>query len=218
MGDSFATRRRRMVDTQIASRGVSDPRVLEAMRTVPRERFLAKAAAELAYEDRPLSIAEGQTISQPFIVAYMIEAASLRPDARVLEVGAGSGYAAAVMSRLASHVYAIERYPALAEGARRNLAALGYANVEIRAGDGTLGWPEAAPFDAVIVSAGGPQVPDPLKHQLAIGGVLILPVGGERHSQRLTRVTRTGEDRFTEEDLCSVAFVPLIGKEGWRED
>ena len=206
-----------MVETQIARRGVRDPRVLDAMRSVPRERFVAESSAGLAYEDRPLSIAEGQTISQPFIVALMIEAARIEPDARVLEVGAGSGYAAAVMSRLAAQIYAVERYPALVEEARRTLGALGYANVEIRAGDGTLGWPEVAPFDAIIVSAGGPQVPGPLKRQLAIGGMLVMPVGSERHSQRLKRLTRTGEDRFAEEDFCGVAFVPLVGEQGWNE-
>ncbi|MBE7183541.1 MAG: protein-L-isoaspartate(D-aspartate) O-methyltransferase [Methylobacterium mesophilicum] len=218
MSDKFAAFRQRMVETQLVRRGIRDPRTLEAMRAVPRERFVAQNMAEFAYEDGPLPIAEGQTISQPYVVALMIEAAGLNPASRALEIGAGSGYAAAVMSRLAQRVFAIERFPALAEEARRRLEALGYENVEIRAGDGTLGWPEAAPFDAVIVSAGGPEVPLALKRQLAVGGSLVVPVGTERHSQRLKRVTRTGENDFTEEDLGGVAFVPLVGAHGWSEE
>jgi protein-L-isoaspartate(D-aspartate) O-methyltransferase len=157
-----------MVDHQLVARGVHDSRVLEAMRTVPRETFIPDSIAEFAYED---------TISQPYIVAHMIEAAAIEPGDRVLEIGAGSGYAAAVMSRIAGHVYAVERHAELAELARERMARLGYDNVEIRVGDGTAGWAEAAPFNAILVAAGGPAVPPPLKEQLAIGGRLVIPVG-----------------------------------------
>jgi protein-L-isoaspartate(D-aspartate) O-methyltransferase len=213
-----AVLRERMVERQIASRGIRDPLVLAAMRTVPREAFVAPGSEDLAYEDRPLPIGEGQTISQPYIVALMIEAAALRPGCRVLEVGAGSGYAAAVMSRIAGQVYAIERIESLAEAARERLQKLGYDNVEVRVGDGSRGWPEAAPFDAILVAAGSPQVPQALKAQLATGGRLIVPVGARAHYQTLRRITRRDADRYDEEDLGAVAFVPLIGAEGWRED
>jgi protein-L-isoaspartate(D-aspartate) O-methyltransferase len=213
-----AVLRERMVERQIASRGIRDPRVLDAMRVVPREAFVAPGPEDLAYEDRPLPIGEGQTISQPYIVALMIEAAALRPGSRVLEVGAGSGYAAAVMSRIADEVYAIERHPSLADAAARRLQRLGYDNVEVRVGDGSRGWPEAAPFDAILVAAGSPDVPKALKAQLAVGGRMIVPVGARAHYQTLRRITRRDADRYEEEDLGAVAFVPLIGAEGWRED
>ena len=206
-----------MVDVQIAGRGVRDPRVLDAMRSVPRERFVAEALAQFAYEDSALPIEEEQTISQPYIVAAMAEAARLEPGDRVLEVGAGSGYAAAILGRIAGRVHAIERHPALARLAQDRMAALGYDNVEIRAGDGSLGLPEEAPFDAILVAAGGPAVPETLKRQLAIGGRLVIPVGA-CGAQTLCKVTRRGEDRFIEERLGAVMFVPLIGKEGWQED
>lgn len=165
--------RERMVKVQIAGRGVRDRGVLEAMRLVPRELFVDRGYEEFAYEDSPLPIGEGQTISQPYIVALMIEAAELKRTDRVLEVGAGSGYAAAVMSRIATGVYAIERHAALGETARRRIEKLGYDNVELRIDDGTRGWPEAAPFDAILVAASGPDVPRALKEQLAAGGRLI---------------------------------------------
>ncbi len=206
-----------MVERQIARRGVTDARVLAAMRQAPRERFVPDKVREFAYEDSALPIEEHQTISQPFIVAAMIEAAELTPSDRVLEVGAGSGYAAAVMGRIARKVFAIERHPSLAELARRRLQSLGYDNVEIRTADGTLGWPEAAPFDAIIVSAGGPVIPGALEQQLAPGGRLVIPVGEDRSSQRLLKLTRTPQG-FREEDLGPVAFVPLIGEEGWTPD
>jgi protein-L-isoaspartate(D-aspartate) O-methyltransferase len=202
-----------MVDRQIAARGVRDARILDAMRTVPREIFVPEAFGKFAYDDTPLPIEAGQTISQPYIVALMIEAAAIRPRDRVLEIGAGSGYAAAVMSRIARQVYAIERHEELTRLARERMARLGYDNVEIRTGDGTLGWPEAAPFDAILVAAGGPAVPQPLKQQLAIGGGLVIPVG-QADQQRLLRVTRRSEDAFDEEDLGEVRFVPLIGAHG----
>lgn len=203
-----------MVTRHLEARGIVDAHVLGAMAKVPREVFVSEPLLEFAYEDAPLPIAAGQTISQPYIVARMIELAEVRPGDTVLEVGAGSGYAAAVMSRIASSVYAIERHEELANLAREREVRLGYDNVEIICGDGTKGWPEAAPFDAIIVSAGGPKVPEALKRQLAIGGRLVIPVGQDVQ-QRLVRVRRTGEDTFEEEDHGGVAFVPLIGEEGW---
>jgi protein-L-isoaspartate(D-aspartate) O-methyltransferase len=182
---SYESTRHRMVETQIASRGVRDPRVLGAMRDVPRERFVPEALLEFAYEDTPLPIEEGQTISQPYIVAVMAETLQLAPSDRVLEVGAGSGYAAAVLGRAAGEVYAIERHPLLAELARQRVAELGYDNVTILCGDGTLGSPEHAPFDAIAVAAGGPEVPRALLEQLKIGGRLVIPVGADLRSQEL---------------------------------
>jgi protein-L-isoaspartate(D-aspartate) O-methyltransferase len=204
-----------MVERQLWRRGISDERVLDAFRSVPREAFVGDAAEEFAYEDTALPIDEGQTISQPYIVALMVQALDLRPTDRVLEVGAGSGYAAAILSRLAGRVYAIERNQRLAEDARERLRQLGYDNVEVRAGDGTLGWPEAAPFDAILVSAGGPDVPQPLLDQLAPGGRLIIPVGSMRE-QHLLRIRRVG-DEWVRDDLGSVTFVPLIGQAGWED-
>jgi protein-L-isoaspartate(D-aspartate) O-methyltransferase len=214
----LAQARDRMVEAQLAGRGVRDPHVLDAMRLVPREAFVEPNLKEFAYEDGPLPIGEGQTISQPYVVALMIEAAEVKPGDRVLEVGAGSGYAAAVMSRIAEHVHAIERHPKLADRARRRLKELGYTNVELRVGDGTLGWPEAVRFDAILVAAGGPEVPQALKEQLATGGRLVIPVGGEERTQTLRKLTRTGHSDYEEENLGSVAFVPLIGAQGWTED
>jgi protein-L-isoaspartate(D-aspartate) O-methyltransferase len=165
-----------------------------------------------------LPIEAGQTISQPYVVALMLDAAELSSRDRVLEIGAGSGYAAAVMSRIAAQVFAIERHAELVELAGARFKRLGYANIELRAGDGTQGWPEAAPFDVIIASAGGPAIPQALKQQLAIGGRLVMPVGDSPRSQRLIKVRRAGADAFAEEDLGPVAFVPLIGAHGWRED
>jgi len=210
--------RDRMVDVQIARRGVRGRSVLDAMRKVPREAFVEPGLEEFAYEDGPLPIGEGQTISQPYIVALMIEAAEVKPGDRVLEVGAGSGYAAAVLSRIAGQVHAVERHAALGEAARRRFARLGYGNVELRVGDGTNGWPEVAPFDAVLVSAGGPAVPPALTRQLAVGGRLVIPVGEEGRAQRLLKITRKGDADYEEEDLGAVSFVPLIGEQGWAED
>jgi protein-L-isoaspartate(D-aspartate) O-methyltransferase len=214
----FARARQRMVETQIERRGVRDAAVLAAMRAVPREAFVEPGSEDASYDDAPQPIGEGQSISQPFIVAAMIEAAAVRPGERILEVGAGSGYAAAVIGRIAGRVYAIERHAALATRARRRLKALGCDTIEIRAGDGTQGWPEAAPFDAIIVSAGGPRVPEALKRQLAIGGRLVMPVGAGETSQRLVKVTRLSEADYVSEDRGGVHFVPLIGAEGWPDD
>lgn len=210
--------RERMVEVQIARRGVRDRRVLDAMRKVPREAFVEPGMEEFAYEDGPLPIAEGQTISQPYIVALMIECAEVGPGDRVLEVGAGSGYAAAVIGQIADHIYAVERHPALADQARRRVEKLGYANVEICVGDGTKGWPDAAPFDAILVAAGGPDAPAALKAQLAIGGRLVIPVGEQDGGQTLLKLTRRSETEYEEEDLGGVRFVPLIGEQGWAED
>ena len=212
--DRLARDRAFMVERHLEARGITDPHVLRAMGEVSREAFVSEPLAEFAYEDAPLPIEAGQTISQPYIVARMVELAELRPGDKVLEVGAGSGYAAAVMGRIAAHVYAIERHEELATQARAREAKLGYTNVEIICADGTKGWPEAAPFDAIIVSAGGPKVPEALKRQLAIGGRLVIPVGRGIH-QTLMLVRRTGEDSFEQEDHGAVTFVPLIGEEGW---
>jgi protein-L-isoaspartate(D-aspartate) O-methyltransferase len=209
--------RERMVATQIEARGITDPLVLAAMRAVPRERFVPATLARFAYEDRPLPIGEGQTISQPYIVAVMAQAAGLKPGARVLEIGTGSGYGAAVLSRIAAEVYTVERVRSLVEEARDRLAGFGYANVHVLEGDGTLGWAEHAPYDAIVVTAGGPRVPEALLSQLAAGGRLIMPVGSGARHQRLVRVTRTEASEYRYEDLEEVAFVPLIGAEGWTE-
>jgi len=207
--------RDRMVAEQIAARGLDDPFVLGAMRAVPREDFVPEDLAESAYEDGPLPIGHGQTISQPYIVAVMTEAARVRPGDRVLEIGTGSGYAAAVLSKIAGEVYTVERLEALAESARDRLTALGYDNVHVRCGDGTLGWAEHAPYDAIIVTAGGPTVPRALLDQLKSGGRLVMPLGSEPRAQRLIRQTRTGPETYAQDDLEWVAFVPLIGEQGW---
>ena len=216
--DEFARRREQMVERQVERRGIHDPRVLAAMRAVPREAFVDEALRELAYEDSPLPIEAGQTISQPYIVALMVEAAEVAPGDRVLEIGAGSGYAAAVMASIAREVHAIERQPALAAQARERFQRLGYANIQLREGDGTRGWPEAAPFDAILAAAGGPEVPEVLLRQLAIGGRLVMPVG-EQAAQRLVKIVRTSEHTFdTRPPLGDVRFVPLIGAHGWQDD
>jgi protein-L-isoaspartate(D-aspartate) O-methyltransferase len=206
-----------MVERQIRRRGIESPTVLSAFRTVPREAFVPEPMREFAYEDGPLPIGEGQTISQPYIVALMIDAAEIPPGGKVLEVGAGSGYAAAVMSRIAGEVFAIERHAPLAQSAAERIDALGYDNVSIVCGDGSLGLPEEAPFDAILVAAGGDHVPEPLKHQLKLGGRLVIPVGGE-NMQSLLSVTRTGEHAWQEQNLGGVRFVPLIGRHGRHED
>ncbi|HSS47316.1 MAG TPA: protein-L-isoaspartate(D-aspartate) O-methyltransferase [Thermoanaerobaculia bacterium] len=211
----FQALRNQMVDRQIAARGVQDRRVLEAMRTVPREAFVPENLAEYAYDDSPLPIAEEQTISQPYVVALMAEALEIRPEDKLLEIGAGSGYAAAVLSRLGREVYAVERHELLVREARERLARLGYANVWFLHGDGTLGWSEHAPYDAIGVAAGGPEVPPALLDQLAEGGRLVIPIGPDPRNQELVRVRRRAEGGNRREFLGSVRFVPLIGAQGW---
>jgi protein-L-isoaspartate(D-aspartate) O-methyltransferase len=211
----FALLRAEMVERNIAARGVRDELVLEAMRKVPRELFLPKNLREFAYEDSPLPIAGEQTISQPYIVAFMIEALLLRGGEKVLEIGAGSGYAAAVLSEIAADVYTVERLGQLADKAAATLADLGCDNVHVLHGDGTKGWPEHAPYDAIVVAAGGPQIPGSLKEQLKVGGRLVIPVGEDQRAQELVRVTRISRDTYRSEDIADVRFVPLIGEEGW---
>ena len=198
-------------------RGIASEAVLDAMAQVPRERFVPDHLAELAYEDGALPIGDGQTISQPYIVALMTEAAELGPESRVLEVGTGSGYSTAILSLLAGHVFSVERHDTLATAARERLETGGYLdNVTLSVGDGTLGLPEKAPFDAIIIAAAGPRVPEALRAQLAMGGRLIMPVGSASGPQKLTCVTRDGEENFRTEDLAPVSFVPLIGAQGWQ--
>lgn len=198
-----------MVERQIEARGVTDPAILSALREVPRENFVPENLAEFAYEDGPLPIAEDQTISQPFIVASMIDAAEIEPTDRVLEVGAGSGYAAAVLSRIAAEVFGVERFETLARAARERVEALGYENCHVVAGDGTDGLQDEAPFDAILVAARIDEVPPALKQQLAIGGRLVIPLGNE-HVQRLTCITRQGVDDWESHEIAPVRFVPLL--------
>jgi protein-L-isoaspartate(D-aspartate) O-methyltransferase len=213
----FRAAREKMVERQIAARGISDPRILEAFRAVPREAFVPEHLHEFAYEDSPLPIEADQTISQPYIVALMIEAAEIAPGDRVLEIGAGSGYAAAVMGRIAEEVIGIERHAELVALARERMERLGYENVSVHEGDGTRGFGEKAPFGAIIVSASGSHVPDVLLRQLDIGGRLVMPVGEPHEVQKLLKITRTGEDAFEQEELGAVRFVPLIGAHAWDE-
>jgi protein-L-isoaspartate(D-aspartate) O-methyltransferase len=215
-GSEFlADARARMVAEDIAGRGVTDARVLAAMRKVAREAFVPQELREFAYEDTPLPIGSEQTISQPYIVAFMIEALRLDGGEKVLEIGTGSGYAAAVLAEIASEVYTVERLRLLADRATETFAQLGYLHIHVRHGDGTRGWPEHAPYNAIVVAAGGPRVPETLKQQLAIGGRLVIPVGADPDSQELVRVTRRSETEFAAEDIAGVRFVPLIGDQGW---
>lgn len=206
-----------MIAAHLSRRGITNPDVLEAMRSVRRETFVEPGYEEFAYEDTALSIGHGQTISQPYIVALMIERAEVRPGDIVLEIGTGSGYAAAVLSRIAGHVYTIERHAGLAGAAQRRFAEGGYDNIDVRIGDGSTGWPKAGPFDAILVAAGGPEVPHALKEQLDIGGHLVVPVG-PRDEQRLMKITRVNATDFEEQDLGGVRFVPLVGEQGWSDD
>ncbi|HUR34892.1 MAG TPA: protein-L-isoaspartate(D-aspartate) O-methyltransferase [Vicinamibacterales bacterium] len=213
--DLVTDARERMVAEQIVARGVRDVRVLAAMRSVPREAFVATAVAADAYLDSPLPIGWGQTISQPYMAAIMTQALSLPVGANVLEIGTGSGYQAAVLSMIASRVVSIERHAPLAAEARERLVRLGYLNVEVIVADGSVGWPAASPYDGVIVTAGAPSVPDALRWQLADGGRLVIPVG-DQFLQRLTVVSRRG-GHFEEERHFTCAFVPLVGAAGWPE-
>ncbi|MEM7335948.1 MAG: protein-L-isoaspartate(D-aspartate) O-methyltransferase [Chloroflexota bacterium] len=211
----FGQLREEMVETQLKARGVRDTAVLNAMRTVPRELFVPPKVRAAAYRDRALPLLAEQTISQPFIVAKMIELLQLKPSDRVLEIGAGSGYAAAVMSQIVAHVYSVERLPQLATYARHHLEKGGFDNVTVFDADGTLGLPDHAPYDAIAVAASGPRIPTELPKQLAINGRLILPVGKEK-KQRLILVTRKSQRRFSKKRLAPVRFVPLIGQDGWE--
>ena len=207
-----------MVEYQLAARGLSDKAVLAAVNKVPREQFVATGLVEFAYSDSPLPIEASQTISQPYIVGLMTAALELKRTDRVLEVGTGSGYAAAVLAEIAAEVYGMERHKILAESARKRLAQLGYSNITVIHGDGTLGCPEHAPFDAIVVAAGGPVVPETLKEQLAIGGRMVIPVGTALQSQSLLRIRRLSKDKYVEENLGAVRFVPLIGAAGWLDE
>jgi protein-L-isoaspartate(D-aspartate) O-methyltransferase len=211
----FAAAREEMVRRQIEGRGIVDARLLAAMREVPREAFVPAALQAHAYADSPLPIEAEQTISQPYIVALMIAAARVAPGDRVLEIGAGSGYAAAVIGRIAKEVIAIERHGELAAPAAARLDRLGYSNVRILHGDGSGGLPDAAPFDAILAAASGSHIPETLKRQLAEGRALVMPVGEPDAVQTLVRVTRTGAESWESEPLCPVRFVPLIGAQGW---
>jgi len=215
LGTDYEKERESMVESQLVRRGIKDKRVLEAMRQVPRHLFIPEDMRSLAYCDGPLPIGLGQTISQPYIVALMTELLELTGQEKVLELGTGSGYQAAILSRLARQVYTVERHATLAQRAEKVLAELGYDNVVIRVGDGTLGWPEHSPYEAIIVTAAAPDVPQPLIDQLADGGRLVAPVGS-RWSQVLVKVKRQ-RDLLVKERLTSVAFVPLIGEYGWKE-
>jgi len=208
----FDQARRNMVAYQLRGRGISDRRVLEAFESIPRHLFVPEKFRELAYEDRPHRIGHKQTISQPYIVAYMTQALALTGTERALEVGTGSGYQAAILSRLAAEVHTMELIPALAERAQKTLDELEITNVFVHVGDGSQGWDEAAPYDAIIVTAGGPRVPKSLLNQLADGGRMILPVG-EPGDQYLELLRRNGDD-FSTRTLFPVAFVPLMGEEG----
>jgi protein-L-isoaspartate(D-aspartate) O-methyltransferase len=204
----------RMVAHQLEGRDIIDRRVLDAMRAVPRDAFVDDAQRALAYDDMPLPIGHGQTISQPYIVAMTAQALELEGDERVLDVGTGSGYASAVLGRLARDVYTIERIPELARVAADRLARLAIRNVHVVVGDGTLGWPTAAPYDAIAVAAAAPRAPRPLLEQLAIGGRLVLPVGDDAR-QRMLKYVRRDAVTYVESDLGAVMFVPLVGAEGW---
>jgi protein-L-isoaspartate(D-aspartate) O-methyltransferase len=210
----FEGLRRDMVARQIRERGVKSPRVLAAMEAVPRHLFVPPALVAQAYADEALPVGEGQTISQPYVVAASIDALALEGPERVLEVGAGTGYQAAVLSLIAREVIALEAIPALAESARERLARLGYRRARVEAGDGSLGRPEAAPFDAILVAAAAPAVPQPLLDQLAEGGRLVIPVGAAE-CQQLLRIVKSG-GRTTEQELFACRFVPLVGVHGWR--
>ncbi len=206
-----------MVDSQLRSRGILDQRVLAAMEKIPRHLFVAESMWDRAYHDNPLPIEEGQTISQPYMVALMTESLEIKGGEKVLEIGTGSGYQTAVLAELGARVYSIDRLAQLAVNARRLLGSLGYFHVVVRVGDGTYGWREESPFDAIIVTAGAPEIPQTLVEQLSLGGRLVMPVG-DRHYQTLTRITRLSEnvDDLKIEDLVGCRFVDLIGAYGWK--
>ena len=210
------SRRQRMVSDQLRRRDIVDPHVLAAFGSVERENFVPSELGTHAYDDAPLPIGAGQTISQPYVVAMTVQALHLKGHERVLEIGTGSGYAAAILGSLVREVETVERIEELASAAAERLARLGYTNVHVHHGDGTLGWPAGAPYEAIAVAAGAPKPPRSLLDQLAIGGRLVLPHGDVDH-QQLARITRRDADHFDQEDLGDVRFVPLLGVEGWPE-
>lgn len=211
----FSEIRNRMVETQLIARDITDERVLEVFRKVPRHLFVKESFQNEAYGDFPVPIGEGQTISQPYMVALMTQCLELKGGERVLEVGTGSGYQSAILAELAKEVYTVERYEGLAKIAEDSLYHLGYTNIKIKVGDGTEGWEEFAPYDGIVVTAGAPDIPKPLKNQLAEGGRLVIPVGSS-YSQILT-VVKKENGKFTEKQVCGCVFVPLIGRYGWPE-
>jgi protein-L-isoaspartate(D-aspartate) O-methyltransferase len=216
--DRYKKQRARMVETQIKARSIADPRVLKAMETIPRHFFVDEGLIDQAHSDNPLPIGEKQTISQPYIVALMTEALELKGKERILEIGTGSGYQTAILAHLADRVFSIERIAALATRARKILDQLNYYNVAIRVGDGSYGWKEEAPFDAIITTAAAPKIPKYLIEQLVVGGILVVPVGS-RDVQTLYKLTRLAEDvsQMKTEDLGGCRFVSLIGESGWKE-
>jgi protein-L-isoaspartate(D-aspartate) O-methyltransferase len=215
--DVTSGQRHEMVERQLKRRGIHDKNVLEAMAAVPREKFVPPDMVDSAYYDGPLPIGQGQTISQPYIVALMTEEMELSRSDRVLEIGTGSGYAAAILAYICDEVYTIERNLDLAEKAKKLLKSLGYENIYLLCGDGTLGWPENAPYDAIVVTAGAPDIPDPLVKQLANGGRLVIPVGPSPRLQTLVRIRKTEAGNIKRENLSGVRFVPLIGEAGWKD-
>lgn len=212
----FADKRMKMLELDLEPRGIDDAATLASMGLVPRHRFVPEDLQNYAYADGPLAIGQGQTISQPYIVALMTQSAELKPDSNVLEIGTGSGYAAAVLSRIVREVYTVERIPELAKSAEVRYRELGYGNIHVKIDDGTLGWPEHAPYDAIIVTAGAPSLPESLIEQLKPGGRMVIPVG-DSLSQELIRVRKNEDGEVFREFLGHVRFVPLIGEQGWRE-
>jgi protein-L-isoaspartate(D-aspartate) O-methyltransferase len=207
--------REMMVESQLIPRGIRDERVLDAMRRVPRHQFVEELIRHSAYDDMALPIGDGQTISQPYMVAVMTELLELKGTEKVLEIGTGSGYQAAILAELANEVYTIERIPVLTKRAKDTLSSLGYENIHLSTGDGTMGWPEEAPFDRIIITAASPKIPDPLMAQLAMDGILLVPVGS-RYSQQLLKIAKTNQGA-TEEYHTPCVFVPLIGEHGWKD-
>jgi protein-L-isoaspartate(D-aspartate) O-methyltransferase len=214
----FDAMRAEMVADQLEKRGITQTAVLQAMNTVPREKFVPETYESYAYNDGPLPIGKRQTISQPYVVALMIQLLELQPQSNVLEIGTGSGYAAAVLSRIAAQVITIERHEKLVWSAQERLMALGYDNVIVMLGDGTLGCDDFAPYDGIVVAAGGPSIPTPLKEQLKIGGKLVMPIGSNKRKQQLYQITRRDAYRFIEKRKGPVSFVPLVGQAGWEKE
>ncbi len=213
--NDYADYRKIMVEEQLKTRRINNKNVLKAMLEVPRHKFVPTKYLDYAYQDSALPIEEGQTISQPYIVAKMIQALKPEEDDKILEIGTGSGYATAVLSRISRQVYTIERHEVLAAQAQARYKELDYENIEIKIDDGTKGWQDKAPFDKILVSAGAPAIPEPLPSQLKLGGLLVIPVGKEKQLQKLIRLTKSSKNNYKIEELESVRFVQLIGEKGW---